>query len=76
MKFTVDMFQTCFQESTLSAIIITLYMMLLDVVDDYMDRQAITKWQKYMLSMLIMFVASFVSFSFILFLFGHECKKK
>lgn len=76
MKFTADMFHTCFQESTLSAIIITLYMMLLDAVDDYMDRQVITKWQKYMISMLIMFIASFVSFSFILFLFGHECKKK
>lgn len=70
------MFHTCFQESVLSAIIITFYMMLSDVVDDYIDRQAITKWQKYSMSMFIMFIASFVSITFILFLFGYDCKKK
>ena len=76
MKFTTDMFHTCFQESVLSAIIITFYMMLSDVVDDYIDRQAITKWQKYSMSMFVMFIASFVSITFILFLFGYDCKKK
>lgn len=70
------MFHTCFQESVLSAIIITFYMMLSDVVDDYIDRQAITKWQKYSMSMFVMFIASFVSITFILFLFGYDCKKK
>ena len=76
MKFTLDMFHTCFQESTLSAIIITFYMILSDAVDDYIDRQSITKWQKYVMSMSVMFIASFVSISFILLLFGHDCKKK
>lgn len=75
MKFTLDMFHTCFQESTLSAIIITFYMILSDAVDDYIDRQSITKWQKYVMSMSVMFIASFVAISFILLLFGHDCKK-
>lgn len=70
------MFHTCLQESALSAVIITFYMILLDVVDDYIDRQAIAKWQKYILSMSVMFIASFVSITFLLLLFGHDCKKK
>jgi len=68
----------CFQEAVLSAIIITSYMILTDFVDEYIDQQSIEKWKKYVLTMVIMFVSSFVSISFILFIFGYNCgvKKK
>jgi ABC-type proline/glycine betaine transport system permease subunit len=68
-----EMAAFCFQEATLSAIIITFYMVLTDFVEQYIDQQSIPKWQKYMLTLAIMFVASFVSITFILFLFGYNC---
>lgn len=73
---TNKVFHYCFQEATLSAIIITFYMMLTDLVEKNIDQQTIPKWQKYLLSMIVMFVASFVSITFILFIFGYNCKKK
>lgn len=69
----------CFQEALLSAIVITFYMMMTDFVEKYIDQQSIPKWQKYILSMLVMFASSFVAITFILFLFGYNChttKKK
>lgn len=66
----------CFQEATLSAIVITSYMVLSDWVEQYIDQQTIPKWQKYLISLVIMFVASFVSITFILFLFGYKCDGK
>jgi hypothetical protein len=66
----------CFQEATLSAIVITFYMVLSDWVEQYIDQQTIPKWQKYLISLVIMFVASFVSITFILFLFGYKCDGK
>lgn len=66
----------CFQEATLSAIVITFYMVLSDFVEQYIDHQSIPKWQKYLLSLTIMFVASFVSITFFLFLFGYKCDGK
>lgn len=71
-----EMASFCFQEATLSAIVITFYMVLSDFVEQYIDHQSIPKWQKYMLSLTIMFVASFVSITFILFLFGYKCYGK
>lgn len=64
----------CFQEATLSAVVITCYMMLSDAVENYMEHQKpLPLWKKYLLSWSIMFVSSFVSITFILFLFGHDC---
>lgn len=68
--------QFCFQEATLSAIVITFYMMLSDIVEEYIDQQSIHKWHKYGLTMIIMFIASFVSISFILLVFGYRCDKR
>lgn len=64
----------CFQEATLSAVIITCYMALSDLVEQYIDQQSMPKWQKYLLSLAIMFVASFVSITFLLLLFGYKCE--
>jgi len=66
----------CFQEAVLSAIVITFYMILSDFVDEYIDQQSIDKWKKYVLTMMIMFVSSFVSITFILFIFGYNCDVK
>lgn len=71
-----EMASLCFQEATLSAIVITFYMVLSDFVEQYIDHQSIPKWQKYLLSLTIMFVASFVSITFFLFLFGYKCDGK
>lgn len=73
---STSLFHFCFQEATLSAVVITFYMMLNDLVEEYIDKQLIQKWHKYGLSMLIMFVASFLSISFILLVFGYSCDKK
>jgi hypothetical protein len=66
----------CFQEAVLSSIVITIYMIMTDLVEEYIGKQPIPKWQKYMLNMTAMFVASFVAILFILFLFGYRCNKK
>ena len=71
-----EMVTFCFQEATLSAIVITFYLMLSDWMEQYIDQQMIPKWQKYLVSLTIMFVASFVSITFILFLFGYKCHGK
>lgn len=69
-------FHFCFQEALLSSIILTMYLFLTDFVEEYIDHQSISKLQKYLLTMVIMFVASFVSIMFILFIFGYDCGKK
>lgn len=66
----------CFQEATLSAVVITFYMILSDLVEEYIDKQSIPKWQKYGLTMMIMFIASFVSITFLFLVFGYQCDKK
>lgn len=66
----------CFQEATLSAIVITFYMVLTDLVEKNIDQQTIPKWQKYTLSLIVMFVSSFLSITLILFVFGYKCNKK
>lgn len=63
----------CLQEATLSAIVITIYMMLTDWVDENITKQPMTKWQKYCMTMVVMFVASFVSILLILIIFGYDC---
>lgn len=73
---TNKIYHYCFQEALLSAIVITVYMMMTDFVEKYIVQQSIPKWQKYILSMLVMFAASFVAITFILFLFGYNCHKK
>lgn len=69
-------FHFCLQEATLSAIVITFYMVLSDIFEDYIDRHSAPKWQKYLMIMVIMFVSSFVSITFIMFIFGYDCNGK
>lgn len=66
----------CFQEAVLSSIVITVYLILSDLIEEYIDQQSIPKWQKYLWNMVIMFIASFVSILLILFVFGYDCSKK
>lgn len=51
-------------------------MILNDLVEEYIDQHSIQKWHKYGLTMIIMFVASFISITFILLVFGYRCVKK
>lgn len=64
----------CLQEAILSSVIITCYMILNDLVNEYIliDKQ-LTRWKKYLMAMIIMFIATFVSIMIILMIFGYKC---
>ena len=66
----------CFQEAVLSAIIITLYVIFTDWVDNFIDKHSLQKWQKYLLIMVLMFVATFLSVIMITIIFGYKCYDK
>lgn len=75
--FTLDrrqMAHFCLQEALLSAIVIALYVMLTDAVEEYLMPAA--KWQKYLIRTLVMFVATFLSIVIILMIFGYDCGTK
>lgn len=66
----------CLQEATLSAIVITVYLILTDWIDENITKKSMTKWQKYIMTMTVMFIASFISIILILMVFGYDCSKK
>lgn len=66
----------CFQEAVLSAVIITLYIFFTDIINQYVDQHSLTRWKKYVLILIIMFFASFISIIIILLVFGYKCNEK
>lgn len=65
----------CLQEAVLSAVVIALYVMLTDAVEEHIGATN-SKWQKYLVSTVVMFVASFVAIVIILTIFGYDCGTK
>lgn len=63
----------CLQEATLSAIVITIYMMVNDAIEEYIKNHRGSRWRKYMATMTTMFFSSFVSIMAVLLIFGHRC---